>query len=53
MEWFADSEQISRFCTLGHGGRSWKRQWHILKPLGKGLGQEESNGQPFTPHNPN
>lgn len=51
VEWFAVSEQISNSCILGHGGHSWKRQWHILNPLGKGLG--ESNGQPFIPHNPN
>lgn len=49
VEWFAGFEQISNFCILGHGGHSWKRQWHILNPLGKG----ESNGQPFSPHNPN
>lgn len=53
VEWFAFSEQISNFCILGHRGHSWKRQWHILNPLGKELGQGESNGQPFTPHNPN
>lgn len=49
IECFAVSEQISNFSILGCGGCSWKRQWHILNPLGQG----ESNGHPFTPHNPN
>lgn len=38
------SGQISNFCVLGHGGHSWKRQWHILNPIGKGWGRRRAMG---------